>query len=75
MEDQEKIKRRLEALNAGLANKPWIQVKGINVMPLVEQNNLTGKSHVTTESGYPVKLFVHSVTGEIKAFSSRMFEK
>ena len=72
VENPYKVDARLKQLNKGLSNKPWVAIPGFNVMTGI---TFTPQGpYFNSTSGYPVKVFVNIVTGEVKTYSAEFFK-
>ena len=81
MENSDKVQQKLlelnrEAINAALpevlpAPGPWIHVQGFNFIPAATSNYLGYQ--IIPGSGYGVKLFLNTRTGELRMYSAILF--
>lgn len=71
MEDVEKVNSKLKELKEQTGDK-WVEINGFVSLMSAE---LTGarSSSFKTDSGYPVKAFINTNTGEVRLFKARMF--
>lgn len=82
MEDPQKIQRKLDQLNGGTGqtgigpllpvNRRWIAVPGYFVVTGFNYGN--GNPIFNANFGYPLKLFVNEVDGEMKFYPASLFE-
>lgn len=70
--DQSKVEAFLNALNQenpGL----WIEMSGVNALTRIEPNDSSVIFY--PNSGFPVKGFINTQTGEIKLITARRFSR
>ena len=73
MENVQKVQRIVNELNKGLPSRPWVAVPGFNVMTAISFHNGGASPTFDANTGYPVKVFVNNLTGEVKTYSVYMF--
>jgi len=77
MEDADKVKAKLNELNAGDLKGPWAIAEGLHALTAFKFDNpgQNEAAEFNPASGVPVKLFVHKRTGELKMFSAFLFRR
>ena len=73
MESVQKVQRKLNDLNKGITSRPWVAVPGFNVMTTITFNAGGISPTFDANTGYPVKVFVNNLTGEVKTYSAYAF--
>lgn len=74
--DPNKVTTFLNALNQGTdpANPLWIEVSGTSALIKMDIED-AGKITFNGNSGFPVKAFINTQTGELKLFNARRFSR
>lgn len=67
-----KITNFLISLNKELNTPVWVEIQGTNALVKMDIDN-TGKVTFNSNSGFPIKGFLNTETGEIRIFSERIF--
>lgn len=72
MESQQKVNAKLAELQQATGHR-WLQVNGFNAITGFDYGANGQGANFNPGFGYPVKIFIDSVSGEMKLFPAELF--